>query len=46
MRLFLHRLAAPGTTICEKVAKGLFWGIAMNPGVWLFVIAHLCARQR
>lgn len=31
--------------MCEKVAKGLFWGIAMNPGVW-FVIAYLCARQR
>jgi hypothetical protein len=30
----------------EKVAKGLYWGIAMNPGVWLFVSAHLCARQR
>lgn len=44
MRRFLHRLAAPGTTIYEKIAKGLFWGIAMNPGGWLFVITHLCVR--
>jgi hypothetical protein len=42
----LRRLAAPGRTFPEKIAKGVFWAIAMNPGVWLFVIVGLYFRAR
>ncbi len=38
MERFLHLLAAPGKTPLENFGKGLFWGIAMNPNVWLMLI--------
>ncbi|MEK8121705.1 hypothetical protein WOB59_00870 [Methylocystis sp. IM4] len=38
MERFLHRLAAPGKTPLENLAKGLFWGIVMNPAVWPMLI--------